>query len=232
MGNDDDPLRKRILTEMIAVQLLASCFTPPKKLNTLTLPSGWSNDKIRNHHIWLSTRRISSLRQHTQWKDSPAFGHQARNNSAASLWPERDDSLSREAILAEQISFQRRLRRIEDRSDTKRRREGEPSREELKRRRLFASRHLRRLETFKSASSPEFSNGFYTPRTETSSPCGKVKQTNAFKVIRGLRRRKGRNNAHHWSLEPFMAPENHPVFIQPVKDCDMKRWGTFRSGSH
>lgn len=98
----------------------------------------------------LNVRLVSSLRQHTQWKHSPAFGHQARNNSATSLLPERDDALSREALLAEQVSLNQRLRQREDGAAkgitaTKRRCQSELSGEELRRRRFFPSRHRRHL---------------------------------------------------------------------------------------
>ena len=232
MANDDDPLRKSILAHMISVQLLASCFTPPQSMNTLSLPSGW----YRTDDNWLNARLVSSLRQHTQWKHSPAFGHQARNNSAASLWPERDDTLSREALLAEHISLNRRLRRREDRaakesSDTKRRRQSELSDKEPKRRRFSPSRHRRRLEKFEKSSSHRILQRLCGRRSQALSLRGRLEQRNVLKVMRGLRVRNVSENFHRWSLEPVLRIHPHPVFVQPVKDYVMKRWRVFRSGN-
>ena len=227
-------MRKRILARMISVQLLASCFTSPQHINTLTLPSSWYKKNMND--TWLSTRFVSSLRQHTQWKLSPAFGHQARNNSAASLLPERDDALSREGLLAEQVSYNRRLRQREDdrgteSNGTKRREQSEPLGEEPKRPCLFSSRLQRRLRTSDSASSHGYVQDVVVSRPEVLSPRCKVKQKSALRVMRRPRLRGVSEDGHRWSLEPFLRSENHPVFVQPVKDFVMKRWGVFRSGS-
>ena len=207
-------------------------------MNTLTLPSCWYHKKNQTEDNWLNTRLVSSLRQHTQWKHSPAFGHQARNNSAASLWPERDDALSREALLAEQVSLNRRLirRRREDGAargsvDIKRGCQSELSGEKPKRRRFNPSRHQCRLRTSeKAASSHQFPWRVFGPRQEASSPRGKVKQKNVLKLMRGLRVQDV-NDGHRWSLEPLLRLENHAVFVQPVKDYVTRRWRVFRSGS-
>ena len=99
------------------MQLLASCFTQPRNMNVLTLPSGLYsyNERIQIDENRLSARPVSSLRQHMQWKHSPASGHQARRNSAVSLLPEMDDSLSRKARLAEHISFKWPMRQKQNR---------------------------------------------------------------------------------------------------------------------
>ncbi len=177
-------------------------------MNTMTLPPDWYSQQKKTDDDWPSVRLVSSLRQHTQWKHSPAFGHQARNNSAASLWPERDESLSREALLADHISLQRRLRQGKDRcakesTDTKRRRQSEPSKVEPKHHCVFPSRNPHRLRTSRAAS----------------------------KVMRGLRLRNVSDDGHRCSFEPFLRSENHPVFVQPIKDYVVKRLGVFHSRS-
>ena len=219
---------------MIAVQLLASCFTLPQNLNTLTLPSGWYDQRNRTDDTWLNTRLVSSLRQETQWRHSPAFGHQARNNSAALLWPKRDDAVSREALVAEQISLNRRLRHREDRGakkgvHTKWRRQSESVGEKIKRYRFSPSHYLRRLRTSDSASSERYVlvQGLPGPQSEQLSSRGRVKQKNAFKLMRGLRLRNIIDDSQRWSFEPFLRSENHPVFVQPVKDYVTKRCGVF-----
>lgn len=212
--------------------MLARSFPTPQNMDTLTLPLTCDHKTNQNDDNWLNTRLVSSLRQHTQWKHSPAFGHQARNNSTASLWPERDDALSRESLLAEQVSLNRRLRQREDGAakesiDTKRRRHSELSGEEPERRRFLPSRYRRRL---KSASSHRVLTGLSGPRSEALNPYGRVEQKNVLKAMRGLRVRTVSDDGHRWSLEPVLRSEDHPVFVQPVKEFVIKRWRVFRSG--
>ena len=200
------------------------------------LPFGLNDRKKRTGDTWFNTRLVSSLRQRTQWKHSPAFGHQARNNSAASLSPKRDDALSREALLAEQVSLNRRLKRQEDGdakdgSYTKWRCQSEPIGEEPKRHRFYHSRYLRRLRTSDSASSLRRPQRRSSPQSEPLSSQGMIKQKNALEVMCGLRQRNVNDNYQRWSFEPFLRSENHPVFVQPVKDYVMKRCGLFRSKS-
>ena len=219
---------------MIAEQLLASCFTLPQNMNTLTLPSGWYDQRNRTDDNWLNTRLVSSLRQQTQWKHSPAFGHQARNNSAASLWPKRDDALSREALLAEQVSLNRRLRHREHRGAkkgvyTKWRRQSESTGEKPKRHCFSPSHYLRRLRTSDSASSERYQQGLPGSQSDQLSSRGRVKQKNALKLMRGLRLRNMSDDSQRWSFEPFLRSENNPVFVQPVKEYVTKRCGVFRS---
>lgn len=223
---------------MISVHLLASCFTLPQNIKSLTLPSGWYDQKSSTSDPWLNTRLVSSLRQQTQWKHSPAFGHQARNNSAASLWPERDDALSREALIAERVSLNRRLK-LRHRGDrdanegayTKRRHQSEPTGNESKRRRFFLSCYRGRLRTSDSTSSHRCLRGLSGPGSEPVSSHGRIKQKNALKVMRGLRLRNVGNRGQRWSLEPFLRSESHPVFVQPVKEYVMRRLALFRPRS-
>lgn len=234
LTNDDDPLQKRILAQMISVQLLAGCFTPSQNIKTLTLPAGLYHSKHQTDANLLNTRLVSSLRQHTQWKHSPAFGHQARNNSAASLWPDR---LSRESLLAEKVSLNRRLRQrrndaADESTDRKRRCQSDLSGGEHQRRHFLPSRHRSCLGNPKESDfSHRISQGRLVSRHGRSSPRGKFEQKNVLKVIRGSRVRTLSDDGHRWSLEPVVRSEDHTVFVQPVKDYVMKRWKFFRSGS-
>lgn len=223
---------------MVSVQLLASCFTLPQNMKTPTLPSGRYGEESCASDPWLNTRLVSSLRQQTQWKDSPAFGHQARNNSAASMWPERDDALSREALIAERVSLNRRLklrhhgdRDANEGAYTKRRRQSEPTGNEPKRRRFFLSCYRGRFRKSGSTSSHRYLRGLCGPGSEPVSSHGRVKQKNALKVIRGLRLRNVGNRGQRWSLEPFLRSESHPIFVQPVKEYVMRRLAVFRPTS-
>ena len=227
-NGDDGSFRKHVLAQMISVQLLASCFTSPQKVASPASPSSRFSRKNQFDEGWLDAEPVSTLRQHMQWKHSPAFGHQARNNSVVSLWPERDDLLSREALLAEKVSLKRRLRRREDegakeKTATELHRLSELSRERLKCRHLVASRRPRRFKTLKQASSYEFPNGFPTFQGAISSPKGRFKDPSTSNVTRGLRSRK-LSDDHRWLFEPFLRSENHPVLVQPVKDYVVKRW--------
>ena len=218
---------------MISVQLLATCFTLPQSMN-IPLPSGLCDRKNQTDDTWLHTRLVSSLKQQTQWKYSPAFGYQARNNSTASLWPQRDDALSREALLAEQVSLSRRLRRqradgdSENSAYTKWRLQSQPTGEDPKRFRCLPSRYLRRLRTSDPASSHRHLQGHSSPQSGLLISNGRVKHKNALKIIRGLRPRKLSDEGQRWFLEPFLRSEHHPVFVQPIKDYVMKRCGIFR----
>ena len=237
LTNGDDPLQKRILAQMVSVLLLAGCFTPPQNINTLTLPAVWYHRKHHTDADLLNKRLVSSLRQHTQWKHSPAFRHQARNNSAVSSWPESHDALSREALLAERISLSRRLNQrrndaAKEITDRKRRCHSELSGGQHKRRRFFPSRHRRCLgDPAESACSHRLFQGCSASRPGTVSPRGKFEQRNVLKVIRGSRVRNLSDHGHRWSLEPIVRSEDHPVFVQPVKDYVRKRWRVFGSGS-
>ena len=219
---------------MISVQLLATCFTLPQSLN-IPLPSGLYDQK---DDTWLNTRLVSSLKQHTQWKYSPAFGHEARNNSCASWWPQRDDILSREALLAEQVSLNRRSRRQREDGDSKnstyteQRHRNQRTGEDPKRFPFLPSRCLRHIGTSDPASPHQHLQGNSSPQSGFSNSSGRVKNKNALKITRGLRPRHLSGEGQRWLFEPFLRSESHPVFVQPIKEYVMKRCGVFRSKSH
>ena len=236
LANEDGDLRKRILAQMISVQLLATCFTLPQSLN-VPLPSGLYDQKIRTDDTWLNTRLVSRLKQQTQWNYSPAFGHQARNNSSASLWPQRDDALSREALLAEQVSLNRRSRRQREDGDSKNgtyselRRRNQRTGEDSKRFQFLPSRCLRHFRTSDPASTHRHLHGHSSPQSGFSNSSGRVKNKDALKIIRGLRPRHFSDEGQRCLFEPFLRSESHPVFVQPIKKYVMKRCRVFRSRS-
>ena len=212
---------------MISVQLLATCFTLSQSMN-IPLPSGLYKQKIWTDDAWLNTRLVSILGQQAQWKYSPAFGHQARNNSSESLWPQRDDAMSREALLAEQVSLNRRLRRRREDGDSRR---SQPTGEDPKRFRFFPSRCLCHLRTSDPTSSHHHVQEQPSPQSGLLSSSGRVKNANALKNVRGLRQRNLSDKGQRWSFEPFLRSESHPVFVQPIKDYVTKRCGIFHSRS-
>ena len=221
---------------MISVQLLATCFTLPQSMN-IPLPSGLYKQKIWTNDAWLNTRLVSVLGQQAQWKYSPAFGYQARNSSSESLWPQRDDAMSREALLAEQVSLNRRLRRQREDGDSKnsayteKGRRSQPTGEGPKRFRFFPSGYLCRLRTSDPASSHHHVQEQPSPQSEVLSSSGRVKNANALKNVRGWRQRSLSDKGQCWLFEPFLRSQSHPVFVQPIKDYVMKRCGVFHSRS-
>ncbi|TVY23702.1 hypothetical protein LHYA1_G007843 [Lachnellula hyalina] len=80
------------LAQMAAVRLLSSCFTLPPDC-VLGSPSYPTSDKIPGITV-LDPRMISSLRMHTNFRFSPCFGHQARNTSPVTQWPNTLDGQS------------------------------------------------------------------------------------------------------------------------------------------
>jgi len=227
----DDPGR-HIVAKMITVQLLASCFTSPQNINTLSLQSGRYHRQHHTNDKGQELRLVSSLRQHTQWRYSPAHGHHARSNSAVSLWPDQDGGLAREDSLAEQVSRKRFLREKERRAMRKGiiaqlRSQGESSDDESRRHHFLPLRHRGPRKTKRTPFSQRFLPGRYGPSPVPQTSEDQVRQINILRVLRGLRQRDTGDDGHRWSLEP--VSKRHPVFVQPVKEYMMQRWGIFRS---
>ncbi|KAK4981255.1 hypothetical protein LTR66_010137 [Elasticomyces elasticus] len=96
-----------LLLHLIAAQLLASCYTTSHELAEASLPAALYLDRQRG------SRLISSLQSQAQYRYSPAAGHQARDTSPAPAWPGLFTGPSREEKLAQQISRQRLVRKLE-----------------------------------------------------------------------------------------------------------------------
>ncbi|TVY57532.1 hypothetical protein LCER1_G001685 [Lachnellula cervina] len=93
-GYPSDSSNAHSLAQMIAVQLLSSCFTlPPDCVVGLPLPNYPTLDKAPGPTV-LDPRMISSLRMHTHFRFSPCFGHEARNTSPTTQWPNSLDGES------------------------------------------------------------------------------------------------------------------------------------------
>ena len=208
---------------MIAVQLLASCFSAPQDMKTLTLPSGWYR---QNRQIGTASRLVSSLRQHTQWNHSPAFGYHARNNSAESLCSTAVCETSREAHLAEHVSRNRLLRqtRRPGKKVTTRRRDRRVDHRDgnLSGHSSFPL-HLREglRSTIWSASSQRL-----PPKGRRSQPKSPGQDQPVHETW-ALPLREGGHANRSPSLEPTLHSEGPPVFIQPIKQYVLKRWRTF-----
>ncbi|KAF1937850.1 hypothetical protein EJ02DRAFT_355802 [Clathrospora elynae] len=90
------------LLRVIALQLLASCYTslPPTSANHMPL-----------FHQQKERRPLTALRLHSQYRFSPAAGHQARAPSETAPWPDLYTGPTPEDKLAELASQKRRPRK-------------------------------------------------------------------------------------------------------------------------
>ena len=79
-SNSEPSEPSEVFLHLIAIQILASCYTLSRPPGAASLPSS----------LYLSKRElelITSLRLHTQFRYCPAAGHHARNSSRDSSWP-------------------------------------------------------------------------------------------------------------------------------------------------
>ena len=235
---DDDGRERQIVVQLIAIQLLASCFSLLHGIDTLTLPSGWYRQGHQLGENGTTSRLVSSLRQHSQRIHSPAFGHQARNNSADFLWPISDNK-TREARLAEQVSRNRvsrhrgaRQKRSKSRSEEA---HGIDESDESNSQHRFPSRRHRRLHRSNRRSTMFQIHPLrrYNSPRPTSHYSGETgRQHNILSVFEDFRYHKIGNEDYACSLKPIVRAERHPVYVQPVKDYVVRRWKLLRSRSH
>lgn len=187
MASIDDP-RLGIITKVIAVQLLACCFTLPQNINSLTLPIGQYNEHPV-HENGRDIKLVSSLRRYTQRRYSPAHGHHARNNSVVSLEPDKERRLSREERLAEE-AFCKRLLRRRERRDTRKgliRMCGFRQPKENNRRKFFYLPHRRNRDRSRGVSTIGLANSIFPfPSSIPLDPDDGVRYINILRVNRGL----------------------------------------------
>lgn len=234
------------LTTMIAIQLLATCFTlpPGSERSSRSLASYHSRSfaigRSPNHKM------ISSLRLHTQFWNSPALGHNARNSSPALAWPNARSEPSREERLAEDISRRRRIEQLNKRQHFGK----EPnSRHALSSNSLdmveedngiATSTSLRRRN--RSSTGVTRSPGATSQRRKVdriyarhsrvaSPPTGPNSQISGTQGARPIWRNNRANaiGSHRLSFQPVLRSEDHPVFIQPVKEHIIRRWRALKS---
>ncbi|KAL6721309.1 hypothetical protein ACLMJK_000412 [Lecanora helva] len=84
--------RLQSVAKLVAVQLLASCFTSSWRMSDVISsdPRDAGDEVVGGDGK--DIRLVSSLRLHTQWAHFPAHGHAARNNSIASSEADRNGS--------------------------------------------------------------------------------------------------------------------------------------------
>ncbi|KAL2045685.1 hypothetical protein N7G274_002115 [Stereocaulon virgatum] len=235
---DDDGRERQMVVQLVAIQLLASCFSLLQGMDTMTLPSGWYRQGHQLGENGTTSRFVSSLRQHSQRRHSPAFGHQARNNSADFLWP-ISDIKPREARLAEQV-FHNRVSRHrgarQERSNSRSEKAHEVDHLDTSNSRYrFPSRRHKRLHrsirrSTTSQIHPQRRNNFPRPTSQCWAEMGR--QHSITSGFEDLRHHKIGDEDHACSLEPIVRAERHGVYVQPVKDYVARRWKLLRSRSH
>ena len=174
----------------------------------------------------MASQPISSLRQHTQWSHSPAFGYHARNNSTESLCSTAGYETFREAYLAEHVSRNRLLkqtRMLGKKLNTRRRvgcvdhRGGSlvgDSSFPLRLRKCFR-------RTIMSVSSQSLAARGH--RSRPGSP-GQDQPVHGNWV---MPLQDGRHGKYKLALKPTLRSEGHPVFIQPIKEYVLRRCRAF-----
>ena len=110
MESIDDP-RLKLIAKVVAVLLLSSYFAPSRVVNTSNMSATWFHGGHVVGEKGGDLKLVSSLRQHMQWIHAPAHGHHARSNSVVSLRQDKEHSVAREDLLAEEISRKRLSRR-------------------------------------------------------------------------------------------------------------------------
>lgn len=98
------------LATVTAIQLLATCFTASRNEPVRSTHGGPSRGESGSGDEE-EPKLISSLRKHADYSRSPAFGHHGRDSSLVSDSPEYPGP-SREDILAEEVSLNRRRRAL------------------------------------------------------------------------------------------------------------------------
>ncbi|KAH0542095.1 hypothetical protein FGG08_003475 [Glutinoglossum americanum] len=244
--------KQEALISLVAVQLLAACFTLPPEPIPGSLPSAFyytrwkesSSSALPPPSCHLpDPRLISCLGLHARYRHAPASGHHARNPSVVSSWPDLYSGPSREELLADEV---------------------------CKRRRLRLQAEKRGSGAIAAADETDYS---FSPYLDDNDPveggaaspkkcrcqrsslqkrtgghgvmgwCGRYARSASSQRATETLRSSGsststcRANDHrsryryvsHWSLRPVLRSEAHPVFIQPVKELVMKRWRAIRS---
>lgn len=249
------PERFQAIITMTAVQLLATCFTLPPDPERYLRPSASYHERRcpigRSSHPML----ISSLRLHTHFRNSPALGHHARNCSPALAWPDCRTSPSQEEPHAGEYLRQRGLQQLGNLqlrtdSDSRRARSNQSSAAMERNSASVISTSVRRRnrssdDTMTLHRAPcqrrKVDSIHGRPRRFNSPPTAPLSHTSESQgarplwrndrayAVRGRRWAHGTTYNHRYSFQPVLRSEDHPVFIQPVKEHIIRRWTAFRS---
>lgn len=250
--------RAQAYATILAVQLLATCFTLPPEVFHCSPPSPVYYDPKRRKLNPPDARLISCLRLHAQYRDAPAFGHNARNSSFALSWSGEYIAPSREELLAEEVSRRRRAQQTPKAANRQgplrsSRRSWSDNESETGDRsvdtpalRPYWRRYQSSAEMTTLCKAPfqrrrldrifgrpwRFGAGTNTPvySTSRSNRSRPSRPTSMLNLSASLKRhRDGSAYTHRWSFQPILRSEAHPVFIQPIKEHIIRRWRAFRS---
>ncbi|RDW68125.1 hypothetical protein BP6252_09521 [Coleophoma cylindrospora] len=228
-----DPGRVDELAQLIAVQLLGACFTIPPDLAGIPSPNYKVPDRPEFPDLF-DSRMISSLRMHTHFRYSPAFGHQARNTSPVESWlntyagydgtstntTPAESSLETPDIVTSQLRRQRR----------------------------GTCRALHITEgSLTSCSDGSYDSASMDSATVSDEYCpeGSKPETESGRDIRTQQlsdpreyARENREEHEHLQasqqsksdhrLQSILRSESHPVYVQPVKDLVVRKWKRIR----
>jgi hypothetical protein len=237
--------------EMVALQLLGSCFTLPSY--HAQMASKHMPRRAHSESPIPDPRLISSLRLHSQFRYSPSFGHQAPNPSPIQFGPGNYDgtppppSAGLETDPAEYSihEFSRRKGR-----NSRALNNSEVSNSSFS---TDGGHHISRCNTIdpdvnavtkawyrrnsireavsRSLTMPALISGSArAERLDASLDDESYCSTHAGAVLT-----KKRPLSSGFRLQPVLRSEPHPVFVQPVKELVVKRWRRFRrkvSGAH
>ncbi|KAL3423306.1 hypothetical protein PVAG01_05053 [Phlyctema vagabunda] len=233
-----DPSKIGDVAQLIAIQLLSACFTIPPDHAGTPAPNNMTFGKAKFPDL-LEYRMISSLRMHTHFRYSPAFGHQPRNTSPVESWPRTYESYDGPAgnleaseadieppgtALRRQKSRRQRVHRALHMSD-------DSSSSYNSQDNSQDNRKLRRSSSANGSSSFITDANFTEQRSRRRRPRGRQMpslnsdEVDADDTSRGYHTTSSKSRN---TLTSVLRSEPHPVYIQPVKELVVRRWNGIR----
>jgi hypothetical protein len=242
--------KQEALISLVAVQLLAACFTLPPEPIPGSLPSAFYYTRWKESSPPALSgpscnlpdpRLISCLGLHARYRHAPAAGHHARNPSVVPAWPDLYSGPSREERLADEVCKRRRLRLQAEVQTTGATTAAIGGGDYLFSPHLDGGGIGDGMTT--SAKKCRCQRGFLQKGVDSHGVMGwygrYARPASSHRTPRSsgsnsITNRTNEGNTkskyvNHWSLRPVLRVEAHPVFIQPVKDLVMKRWRAIRS---
>jgi hypothetical protein len=204
---------------MLAIQLLSTCFT----LNPQD-PSLHSDPRTDLNRRNKSPLHVSALRILSRYRCSPAFGHNARDNSVVSPWPALHFEPSRETKLAEEVT-KRRILRNQQEAEILSSQSGYGHLEILNR----ASSSFELLPSQPETQHERLSSIDEVPLRKAPFRRSRLDRLfgphagNPHVASRTIQLSSSDDGRPVTSLHPFLRSEPHPVFIQPVKELVVRR---------
>lgn len=230
-----------MLITIIAIQLLASCFTLSQGLSAYSSQSTSYNSGGYADATSFDPRLVSSLRLDTQYQHSPALGHYGRDVSVALPWPETNMGLSHERYHTRATARHKKRRPDKGIKDiVSGDGEGGYKREQSTSHEGNIGRWFQSCGDEESINiSPDIpvcgrrkDRIFGRPRRFVGSPPTELSPSAMTEfgssVLSPEYSRADhiemQDEGHRWSFQPILRSEAHPVFVQPVKEYVIRRW--------